>query len=159
MPGARRVVSAVLCALLAGLILHAQTQTPSQPQTQTQPPDAQQPVFRTGASLVRVDVTVTDRHGEPVNVLAADDFEIQEDGIPQTVSTFKLVSADGRRVEGDDTSLTIRSPEHAAAEAARDEVRVFLIFWDEYHINRFASAIHARQALADWVGSAFGPTD
>jgi VWFA-related protein len=48
---------------------------------------------------------------------------------------------------------------HAAAEAARDEVRVFVIFWDEYHIGRFAGAIRGRKALTHFVASAFGPTD
>ena len=137
--------------LVAHLVLSAHTPT----QTPQQPP----PVFRTGASLVRVDVTVTDHHGEPVTTLTASDFDVSEDGAPQTVDTFKLVSADGRQTEDDDTSLEIRSPEHAAAEAARDEVRVFLIFWDEYHIGRFASAIQARKALGEFVSSAFGPTD
>jgi VWFA-related protein len=137
---------AVLASMLAGLVFSAQQQPPP-------------PVFRGGANLVRVDVTVTDKHGEPVGDLTADDFDIQEDNIPQAVETFKLVSADGRPVEGDDTSLEIRSPEHAAAEAARDDVRVFLIFWDEYHIGRFAPAIMGRKAVSDFVRTAFGPTD
>src|SRR6185295_11825202 len=41
----------------------------------------------------------------------------------------------------------------------RDEVRVFVIFWDEYHIGRFADAIRGRKALSDFVTSGFGPTD
>jgi VWFA-related protein len=125
-----------------------------------QPPEPPQPpTFRTEANLVRVDVTVVDRDGEPVTTLTADDFAVEEDGDPQTVQSFKFVSADGQPPEGDDVSLEIRSPEHAAAEAARDEVRVFVIFWDEYHIGRFASAIHGRKALTQFVTSAFGPTD
>ena len=125
-----------------------------------QPPQPPQPpTFRTEANLVRVDVTVVDRDGEPVAALTADDFAVEEDGVPQTVQSFKFVSADGRPADGDDVSLEIRSPAHAAAEAARDEVRVFVIFWDEYHIGRFASAIHGRKALASFVASAFGPTD
>jgi VWFA-related protein len=120
---------------------------------------AQQPTFKTGASLVRVDVSVVDRKGEPMTSLTADDFEIQEDGVPQTVQTCTLVSADGRQKAGDDESLAIRSPEHAAAEAARDDVRVFVIFWDEYHIGQFISAIRAREALTEFVTHAFGPTD
>jgi VWFA-related protein len=135
-------------AALAGITLLAQQVPPQQP-----------PIFRSGANLVRVDVTVLDHQGLPVTSLAADDFEVEEDGVPQAVQTFKFVSADGQPPAGDDTSLAIRSPEHAAAEAARDEVRVFLIFWDEYHIGRFASAIQARKALDTFVGSAFSPTD
>ena len=125
----------------------AQTQTP------------QPPTFRGEANLVRVDVTVVDRHGEPVTTLTAEDFAVEEDGAPQTVSSFKFVTADGRPPAGDETSLPIRSPEHAAAEAARDEVRVFVIFWDEYHIGRFAEAIKGRRALAAFVSGAFGPAD
>ena len=153
--GARSGLLGAMALAASHLILSAQ-QSAQQP-----PPDAPQqpPVFRTGASLVRVDVTVTDRHGEPATMLRAEDFEVSEDGVPQTVEAFKLVSADGRQAEDDDTSLEIRSPAHAAAEAARDETRVFLIFWDEYHIGRFASAIQARSALNDFVTSAFGPTD
>ena len=140
------------CAtVVATIALHARQAQPPQP--------PQQPTFRVEANLVRVDVTVIDRHGEPVTTLTAGDFAVEEDGVPQTVQSFKFVSADGRPPAGDDVSLAIRSPEHAAAEAARDEVRVFLIFWDEYHIGQFASAIQGRKALADFVSSAFGPTD
>ena len=127
------------------------------PQGQQPPP--QPPTFRAEANLVRVDVTVVDRHGEPVTTLTADDFAVEEDGVPQTVQSFKFVSADGQPPPGDDVSLAIRSPEHAAAEAARDEVRVFVIFWDEYHISRFADAIKGRKALTDFVSSSFGPAD
>src|SRR5471030_2884235 len=59
----------------------------------------------------------------------------------------------------DDTSLAIRSPDHAAVEAARDDIRVFVIFWDEYHIGQMAPAIRAREALENYVQFAFGPTD
>ncbi|MCU1382233.1 MAG: hypothetical protein JWL71_930, partial [Acidobacteria bacterium] len=122
-----------------------------------QPP--QPPTFRAEANLVRVDVTVVDRHGEPVTNLTAEDFAVEEDGAAQAVTSFKFVSADGRPPAGDDTSLPIRSPEHAAAEAARDDVRVFVIFWDEYHIGRFAEAIKGRRALTTFVTTAFGPAD
>ena len=124
-----------------------------------QQPPPQPPTFRAEANLVRVDVTVVDRHGEPVTTLTADDFAVEEDGAPQTVQSFKFVSADGRPPAGDDVSLPIRSPEHAASEAARDDVRVFVIFWDEYHIDRFAEAIKGRKALTDFVSTAFGPAD
>jgi VWFA-related protein len=142
---------ALVClAALAALAL----QPPQEPQPPPQPP-----TFRAEANLVRVDVTVVDRHGEPATTLTADDFTVEEDGVRQAVQSFKFVSADGHPPPGDDVSLAIRSPEHAAAEAARDDVRVFVLFWDEYHIGRFVEAIKGRKALADFVSSAFGPTD
>jgi VWFA-related protein len=59
----------------------------------------------------------------------------------------------------DDFSLPIRSREHAATEAARDDVRLFLLFWDEYHIEQFGSAVRAREQLERFVLDSFGPTD
>lgn len=47
-----------------------------------------QRVFRAGVDLVHVGVVVTDRSGSPILGLTADDFEILEDGQPQTVKLF-----------------------------------------------------------------------
>src|SRR4051812_17910061 len=141
-----------LAAGALGLAVALSAQTP-------QAPPPQPPTFRGETNLVRVDVTVIDRHGDPVTNLTADDFVVDEDGAPQTVQSFKFISADGQRSAGDEDSLPIRSPEHAAAEAAKDDVRVFVIFWDEYHIGRMAEAIKGRKALTTFVTTAFGPAD
>jgi VWFA-related protein len=141
----------VLVVSVASLTAQQPPAEPAQPQ--------RPPTIRTGTNLVRVDVTVLDQRGDPVKDLTADDFHIEEDGIPQPVQTFQLVEASGHPDTGDDLSLPIRSPEHARAEAAREGVRVFLIFWDEYHVHPFASAITAREALSDFVLNAFGPRD
>lgn len=50
-------------------------------------PGARQ-VFRAGVDLTTLGVTVTDRKGAIVTDLTADDFEIVEDGAPQTVRYF-----------------------------------------------------------------------
>ena len=86
------------------------------------------------------------------------DFEVRDNGQLQEITSFKLVEATGQAPD-DDVSLEIRHPGHAAAEAARDDVRVFLIFWDEYHISPFVSATRARADLTRIVLDAFGPTD
>jgi VWFA-related protein len=148
--------SFVACVWILGVLAAAGTaQQTSEQQEQQQEPRA--PVFRTGTNLVRVDVTVVDREGQPLRNLTADDFELRENGELQSIASFKLVDATGQ--PNDDLSLPIRSREHAAVEAARDDVRVFLIFWDEYHIDQFASAVRAREQLSKFVLEAFGPTD
>jgi VWFA-related protein len=119
--------------------------------------DQQPPVFRTVTNTVRVDVSVTDRSGQPVRTLTADDFELFEDDRPQRITSFRLVEASGAPT--DEYSLPIRNPQHAIAEAAREDVRVFVIFWDEYHIGEFQSALLARAHLKRFVLEAFGPTD
>ena len=122
-----------------------------------QAPQDQRPVFRGGANVVRVDVTVTNRRGEPATDLTRDDFLVTEDGVPQTITSFELVRATGE--PADDRSLEIHTASQVAAEAARDDVRLFLIFWDEYHIDQFIPAIRGREALTQFVRTAFGPTD
>jgi len=122
-----------------------------------QDPQAPPAVFRTATNIVRVDATVIDRSGNPVPSLTADDFEIREDGVLRPISSFKFVMADGRPT--DDRSLPIRSQAHAASEAERDDVRTFLILWDEYHIGESTGAYRGREALERAVLSAFGETD
>jgi VWFA-related protein len=155
--------STAFAAALVGMLtmgVFTQGQQSAPPSPNASPPDAQQkPVFRTGADLVRVDVVVLDRHGQPVPSLKAADFELEEEGAPQEIRSFQFVAADGQPEADNELSLTIRSRSHAAAEAAKDNVRVFLIFWDEYHIGQMVSAVRARASLMQFVRSAFGPTD
>lgn len=59
-------------------------------------PVAQQiPVFRAGVDLVNLGVTVTDRKGNLVADLRAEDFEVYEDGKKQTVRFFASGSSSG----------------------------------------------------------------
>ena len=124
-----------------------------------QDPQQPGPIFRTKIDLVRVDVSVAGRDGEAVADLQPSDFEVEEDGVPVKVETLQFVRLDGTRTSDTDESLEIRSPEHAALEAARDDVRVFAIFLDDYHVDK-APALTAisRKALKDLVEK-FGPND
>ncbi len=49
---------------------------------------AQQPTFRSQIDLVNFGVVVTDKQGTPITGLTADDFEIKEQGKPQTIKFF-----------------------------------------------------------------------
>ena len=115
------------------------TQPPPQQPPAQQPPQRQPPTFRAGVKVVRVDVSVTGSGDKPVTDLTAADFEVSEDGVPQKVDTAQFVRLDGQRKPGGETSLAIRSREHGIAEAARDDVRVFVVFLDDYHIDRLPS--------------------
>jgi Ca-activated chloride channel family protein len=48
----------------------------------------QQPVFRGAGDAVRVFATVTDRDGRLVTTLTRDDFEVRDEGKPQSITTF-----------------------------------------------------------------------
>jgi Ca-activated chloride channel family protein len=51
-------------------------------------PAAQQPVFRAGTDMVGFGVTVTDRRGNFITDLKPDDFEVIEEGVPQSIQLF-----------------------------------------------------------------------
>lgn len=131
-----------------------------QPPQAQQPPQGQQPpTFRAGVKLVRVDVSVTMKDDRPITDLTAGDFEVAEDGVAQKVETAQFVRLDGQRRTGDETSLEIRSRDHALAEAARDDVRLFVIFLDDYHIDKDPSVtIPLREELTKFIVK-FQPTD
>ena len=138
--------------LTAGVVAQEQKPAPAEP-----PP--QQPIFRAGTDLVRVDVTVTQRGDEAVSDLTMDDFEISEDDVPQTVETLKFIRVDGTRTSNLDEPLEIRSKEHALLEASREDVRLFAIFLDDYHISKRPEiTLPLREALTKFINQ-LGPND
>src|SRR5687767_957090 len=139
----------------AGRLLLAQdaadgSQTAAQPQV---------PIFRAGTDLVRVDVTATVNGDEPVTDLEAADFEVTEDDVPQTVETIKFVRVDGTRTSNLDEPLEIRSKQHALLEAAREDVRIFALFLDDYHIDKRPDiTLPLRDTLTRFIKQ-LGPND
>src|SRR5919202_7106075 len=184
----RTITAAIALAALVGLRGDAQPQRPPQstpqppgqgqpqqtqppPQTQQstqgqpanqQPPgatDPQQPVFRAGINFVRVDVIITDKNGNQLADLQPSDFEVLEDNKPQKIETFKLVKLDGGRMEAaKEPPKQIRSDYDEESEAARDDVRLFAIFLDDYHVRKGAS-LSVRNPITRFLDTQIGPSD
>ena len=157
-----RSVRAAALLLLSGVLAAA-----GQGRAQQAPPDgaaqqperSQPPIFRTGINFVRVDVIVTDKSGRPVSDLKPEDFTVTEAGKAQKIETFKLVSLDGGLMRtSDGPPVAIRSDADEQAEAARDDVRLFGMFLDDYHVKRDSSVV-MRQQLARFVETQLGPSD
>src|SRR5712691_9350267 len=126
---------------------------------QAQPQPQQEPVFRTGINFVRVDVIVSDRNGTNVADLKQSDFEVTEDGKPQSVENFKFIKLDGGAVPGaDGPPRAIRTDADEEQEAARDDVRLFAIFLDDYHVRK-ENSLRVRAPLEQFVQTQLGPTD
>jgi VWFA-related protein len=151
-----RLATLVLIAALAAVPLAAQAPATPQPP----PPAADQPpIFRSGVKLVLVDVSVTGDGDTPVADLTAADFELTEDGVPQAVEQATLVQLDGTPRDNGE-ALDIRSQDHAIAEAGRDDVRIFAVFMDDYHLGRYPQEmIPLRRALSEFLGEMMGPRD
>ena len=138
----------------------SQAQRQAVQQQPQQPPEGQpqQPTFRAEINVVRVDVIVTDRDGNPVTDLQADDFEVFEDDTPQTIDSFRLVHLTGTPEPGAEPARPIRSGFDEEREAAREDVRLFAIFFDDYHV-RFENAVRLRAALINFISTQLGPLD
>ncbi|MGH9139552.1 MAG: VWA domain-containing protein [Vicinamibacterales bacterium] len=135
-------------------------QQPAQQPTAAQPPNqGQPPVFRAGINYVRVDVIISDKNGNPVSDLHESDFDVSEDGKPQKIETFKLIKLDGGTAESlKEPPKEIRNDFDEETEAARDDVRLFAIFLDDYHVRRGAS-MAVRGQLAKFIDTQIGPSD
>jgi len=115
------------------------------------PPPQRPPTIRTRVDAVSVDVVATDAKGQPVADLTAADFEVREDGTPQTIDSFKRIT-----LEDDPVALAgrrfppITTLDAQEREAGRDDLRVIAIFLDDYH-TRLLNAARVRDTLAKFV--------
>ena len=119
---------------------------------------AQQPVFRGGIDFVRVDVIVSDKKAQPITNLTETDFEVLEDGKPVKIEQFKLIKVDGNVKPGGPPPKQIRNRNDEELEAARDDVRIFVFFMDDYHVRR-GNSMSVRFPLIRFIQQQLRPTD
>jgi VWFA-related protein len=154
-PGVKRTALAVAGAVCAAAATFAQNPPPASPQ----PEQLAQPTFRTRVNVVRVDVSVFDRDGHAVEGLRPEDFVVKEDGVLQSVDTVQFIKLTGQAPSDLRESTIIRSAEHAAVEAAREDVRLFVLFLDDYHVDKAPTImIPLRRTLKAFVEK-LGPYD
>jgi VWFA-related protein len=94
--------------------------------TQQQQPPQTTPVFRGGADLVRLDVSVLGQGRAPVRGLSAEDFRVREDGKPQQIVAFSEVTMPAGRVR----PVWARANELDVASNELGEHRLFAIVLD-----------------------------
>ena len=155
------LLGAFILALAAGV--HTQQQEPAPPA----PPPAeaadddapdQPPIFRTGINFIRVDVIVTDDDGNPVRDLEAADFQVFEDGEPQTIESFQLVEIGAVPAPDAEPAREIINTYDEEREAQRTDTRIFVVFFDDYHV-RWENGVRAGRALAEFLRTNLNPTD
>ncbi len=135
-------------------------QSPAQA-PQQQPADQQQqqpPTIRRGINYVSVDVIVTDKDGNPVVDLTQNDFAVTEDGKPQTVDTFSVVKLDAIAMAESGPPKQIRDEIDEEREAARPDVRLFVILLDDYHVQR-GNDLSVKKPLMEFISNQLAPAD
>src|SRR5262245_28767186 len=132
------------------------------PAAQQQPADQQQqqqpPTIRRGINYVSVDVIVTDKDGNPVLDLTQNDFAVTEDGKPQTVDTFSIVKLDAIAMAESGPPKQIRDDIDEEREAARPDVRLFVILLDDYHVQR-GNDLSVKKPLVEFIQNQLAPAD
>jgi VWFA-related protein len=132
---------------------------PATPPPGDQPPvRAQQPPIRTGINFVRVDAIVTDGKGEPVLDLKPEEFTVTEDNKPQKIEQFTVVKIDAVEQNASRPTTAIRSDFDEEREAARPDVRLFVLLLDDYHVRR-GNDMAVRKPLQDFIANQLDPAD
>jgi VWFA-related protein len=112
----------------------------------------------THLTVVRVDVIASDARGRAVENLKPAEFELSEDGVPQSIESVRFTKADGKAPAEPDVT-PIRSEFDEQEQAGRDGTRLFAILLDEYHVSAGASTARARATLTHFVDRHLGPRD
>ncbi len=146
----------VLAAVCAVAVLAASTAGRAQDRKAQDPRnELQQPTFRSGAHYVRVDAYPS-RDGKPIPGLAAADFELLEDGKPQTIDSLEFIEHPAW------TPLVERrdpNSQRAGMELASDpKYRVFVLYLDAFHVD-LSGSHRARVPIADMLNRMMGPQD
>ena len=107
--------------------------------------------------VVRIDVIATDSSGRTIENLNRADFELREDGTPQTIDEVRFIKADRKARDGD-VGSPIASDADERAEASRSGTGLFAVFLDEYHVSA-ADSSRVRAAARQFVDESLGPQD
>ncbi len=113
-------------------------------QTTPQPVNRDGPVgtIRVQTRLVNVALNVVDAHGAPVGGFEKKDFELFEDGKPQTIAIFEREATSPLSIVlAIDSSETVLTSEKLEREAAKHFVRAILRPQDEIDLMDFSDTV------------------
>ena len=122
------------------------------------------PTFRGDANLVLVPVVVRDRHGNAVANLTQGDFQLFDNGKPQTITTFSAVrhttpASPGSGAANTATAGSTTAPPLTAAQPDTPRSsRNFVYIFDDLNIH-FADLARLRAAASDFFEKHFSAGD
>jgi len=145
----------MLRARLALIVVVAATALGAGQTPPAQPPAQQTPTFKLAVDYVEVDALVTDAQGNFVRDLTKEDFQVMEDGKPQTISTFAVVDIPIEHAQRPLGSPAPIEPD-VRTNAKPFDGRVYVLVLDDLHTaalrtNRVKKA--ARQFIEQHLGA------
>src|SRR5437899_2783600 len=124
---------------------------------QSAAPQPQQPTFRVQVDYVEVDVVVTDRQGNLVRDLKKEDFQVFEDGKPQSINTFTFVDIPIERADRPLFAASPIEPDVKTNERPFDG-RVYVMVVDDLH-TRFGRTQRVKAAAKQFIERRLGAND
>jgi VWFA-related protein len=118
----------------------------------------QQPAvtFKADVNFIEIHAVVTDERGNPIKDLMKEDFEVFEDGKPQTPSVFSLVDLP---IERPLTSYATPPVEPDVRSITRSfEGRLYVLVLDDLHTSALRSQL-VREAAKRFIQDYVGETD
>jgi VWFA-related protein len=143
-----RLERMAICLMLPGaVVLGEGLQTPNVPSR---------------VEVVRVDVAVTDTKGRPVPDLSASDFEVREDGTPQTITSFAYVevgtatSPPAAQPPSGERGILPAAPAPVSPRPRQRRIMAFVV--DDLNLSR-VSMTRVRDLLERFVEQSLQPDD
>ena len=156
------LLASIVCSAVAQQQSPTEPQKPVTPQQQAQPEVDSQDVVRITTNLVQIDAVVT-KDGKHVTDLKPEDFELFEDGRPQTITNFSYIS----NVSSSPSAAPpppsnykdkTAAPVLPAVAQPRDVRRTVAVVVDDLGMS-FQSVALARTQLRKFVNEQLQPND
>jgi VWFA-related protein len=145
----KTLIASLTLGLALGVVGHAQQ--PSAPAGATPQTGV---TFRTDVNFIELHAVVTDERGNLVRDLSQEDFEVFEDGKPQTPSVFSLVDLPIERPVT--PSFALQPIESDVRSTMRSfDGRIYVLVLDDLHTSTLRSQLvrdAARRFLQQYVG-------
>jgi VWFA-related protein len=152
--------SSLALLLILSLMATAFGQTPGR---QSQEPQSEQDdVVRITTNLVQIDAVVTDKKGQPVTDLRAEDFELTEDGRTQQITNLSYVSTPAAAAATPSKAPAVvdkNAPPVPPVPLRPEQVRrTMALVVDDLGLS-FESVYYVRRALKKYVDEQMQPGD
>lgn len=137
----------LLCAHLGGALVGQNKKKP------VEEPKQSGATFKMVVDLVSVNVNVTDKHGAPVTDLTEKDFQVLDNGVPQTISVFRMETIPGVAAPGSSSA-----PSSSESPTPGILARKVILYVDDYHTS-FEDLVYVRKAGEQFIRTGLAPTD
>jgi VWFA-related protein len=128
-------------------------------QSQQTAPPTPPAVIKAKVTEVLVPVVVRDAHGGAVGNLSKNDFQVFDNGKPQTITGFTIIKrATKASVTNSSAPRPVASDSPAVSQPASPPQRFVVFLFDDYNLT-FSDLPNAQQAAIKALDSSLAPTD